>query len=1679
MFAGSFAQSNDKQLRKATKSYIVELDDKPILHHVTPTKKNFSLTVNELQQKIDKAHRQVIATLDKKGISYKKKHEFMFAFNGFVLELEESKVKELSNIPGVKAVYEDKTFTVELSSSLPLVGASDVWKKEDASGHATTGKGMNVAVIDSGIDYKHPDLGEGYGPSYKVVAGYNFVENNDDPIDTHGHGTHVAGIIAANGELKGMAPDASLLAYKVIDNSGRGLTSHIMAAVEASVDPTHSHRADVINISLGLDDHVGRFVSVMTEYAVKSGVVVVTSAGNNGPTYGTVTHPGGADGVLTVGASTSGVTVPSMAMVSPEAYDFDVYRLDFSANPPDQSFQTELIDVGHGNVEDYKGTDVKGKTVLIQSTSQREFFEKAQLAEEMGAQAVIFYLSYYMPWSNWKGDFFNDEHAYGRFKYEPQHEFSILNHDFGRLKDLIAVEVTEQTATHLKGYMGENTVTLNISSQNLTDDIPDFSSRGETGDFLLGVNLVAPGVEIASTIPHSEDKSGYTRSNGTSMAAPHVAGAAALLKQLRPDWQPEDISSALVGTTVSLESYDPLTQGSGRLDIHAAAQTDITSSKHAISFGLADFSGEKISETETMTLKNHGDEPVELRLSAKPFKENNASLEINPTNLVIEPGETADVDIRVNADHFEQYEDIMGWVQIEDKKGDVNFRIPYYLAVRPLLMYATPDPAFGSTEIFIYSPVKQIKAPEVILESPDGENESYKALFDQGNWWRVPVKLRKNGTYIVSASTSVAERNGVVLKGVTMFEGEIYKEAAIPNEKWQPIGPNATGAWLNINPSDKQKMYAPNGNGFFIKNDKAGAWREIRNLPVAGGVIKKQLIDPVDANTWYVAINGSAEDLTYKGRILISKDAGKTWSVSGFPDYEINQLFLAENGVLISVLDDNRILFSRDKGNQWEEIHGDWGRYNDSELVGNLLLIGTTSGLYGIDFSKKDKVVELLFKSPSPLPWIQRVAGDDTVLLATTFSDGLFASFDNGKTWEQLNQEIGGLMQYLEVIDGHIYATKAGHFWMSPDYGKAWENWDTPVDSPPIEVNHSKTDETKYLSVNGGIFSTKDGQAYNRIGVPGADIYDLAFSKDKLIVGTQFDTYMKSHPDEDAIEQEWGMSGKEAHIGTTVTHIRALDSDPKTIYKIRLGPQSNFYLHKSEDGGGDWETIFSAGGSPHTLFIHPADEHQLYIPFSTTTSRGMMVSKDGGKSWETKRMDRTILTMVGDPDNPYRYWTGGADGLYETTDGGETFTKLQDIPISTMQMNPLDVNHIVFGGRDFYYTRDGGKTVEKGEYENLSLFVMDIVFNPVDPRVVYAATGSFYENNLRKGGRGILRSLDGGETWHSFNDGLGNKDVFSLAISDSASHLYAGTLGGSVYRLKLFDINEVEPASNQHVKPGEKVTISFKSNYNGGLARYIIKLPDGDLEADEIILSSGEYNMTEVEPGLYQGTWKAPADIEIDGALIEVELIDKDGNNLQQEAEGKIYVTLEEPDEDEPGGDSDDGGNSGDDEPGGDSDEDGSVGGDDGSDGDDDPDDGDEDGAGPGDDDEKGDGDKNKDDDDDTKDKGDKDGTDENQDGKDKNDSRKDGKKKGDKDKNGFSKDDEDKSGGNKSGLGNDKSKKGRDYKEGKHQGADKKGWQLPKTATNMFNWILIGGLTLLAGLTIVIVRRARVRTKK
>jgi hypothetical protein len=226
------------------------------------------------------------------------RHEYSLAFRGVAVELSDAAVNGLRTHPDVIAIHRDHTIhRFEPVSTATTNAIVDARVRVHAAALPARGKGIVVAVIDSGVDATHPAL--------RVAGGYDFAQNDPVPEDVEGHGTHVAGIIAANGaEIVGVAPEVTLLAYKVVHVNGDGKESSLVAALERAIDPNGdgdpADHVDVVNISLGWDAGPDSIGSRAVDAATAAGIVVVVAAGNERRTPAQVKAPGAAPTAITV-----------------------------------------------------------------------------------------------------------------------------------------------------------------------------------------------------------------------------------------------------------------------------------------------------------------------------------------------------------------------------------------------------------------------------------------------------------------------------------------------------------------------------------------------------------------------------------------------------------------------------------------------------------------------------------------------------------------------------------------------------------------------------------------------------------------------------------------------------------------------------------------------------------------------------------------------------------------------------------------------------------------------------------------------------------------------------------------------------------------------------------------------------------------------------------------------------------------------------------------------------------------------------------------------------------------------------------------------------------------------------------------------------------------------------------
>ncbi|MFE1949682.1 S8 family serine peptidase [Streptomyces sp. NPDC059524] len=1297
--------------------------------------------------------------------------------NAVAITVPASETARLASMPGVAAVRPDTRMQVLTDSSVPLTGAPEVWKREDPSGTKATGKGTIVAVLDSGVDYGHPDLGGGFGKDHKVVAGYDFANRDDDPMDDNGHGTHVAGIIAGKAAGKegvtGMAPDARLLAYKVTDDSGSAYTSDIIAGIEAAADPANPYRADVINMSLGGPgdgtDPLGRAATA----AVEAGLVVVAAAGNEGRA-GSISTPASADGVIAVGASTSGLRVPSAYLAGKDPELIQTYRGILSANPPEEPVTAPLVDVGAGTDADWeRAGDVRGKILLADTPVvpsvemlRQEDLDWAREAEKRGALAVLGGVRADSGPVFLAGPGTAEAQA---TPARPDLSGTAASGDSLRMDRLVVMGIDATQYEPLSRALAEGKVSVTLRGTDSTDEIASFSSRGPGTGFGLKPDLVAPGVEIRSTIPSALYEPGVYRMSGTSMASPHVAGAAALLRQLRPDQDPDAIRSALVGSAKPLTGTGPSVQGNGRLDVAAAASATLGASPSSLSFGLADLAGRTVGGTEKFRLTNPGKEPLTTKLSSS------GPVTVSPAEVTVPAGGSATVTVTLRADRPAADTEISGRITATPSRGPV-LRIPYLLVVRHLVVQASPDPSDGRSTVHIAAPTALDAPPRLTVTPPHGKAFTLPTTKNGAGYYQADVTGKKAGAYRLAVRATTAD--GRRITGTSAFE---VTPVSSRGDRWEPVGPNSEAGDLALTPArPKQAVMTQYRKAApWMTTDGGATWRQAGRLPVAdGNGTGPVVVDARRPERWWYAVNSNG-DPTRRGTILRTDDNGRTWRKLGVPDAYIDVFVADEKTRTLVAVAGGTLMVSTDAGDTWApHPTGVTGSVREATLVGDTLYLATFTDVWRIDGVGKGEPGEARRILDAADEGVHGLAADSTVVATYVPGEGVRGSYDQGRTWSTLLPlEEGG--HGLSASGGDLYLRALyGAGQISRDHGRTWQPAPGPSKAAiPLDFDRWADGSVTVSSEQDGLYRGTDiGKGYKRIGVQGLTTLALATSGDHLLAGTVSGTYRTALP---VAGPEWGQSGGEGWTGRMTSHLAVSPKDSKVVWKVRRTATGIFQVSRSADAGRTWEVKGKSSEIPKAILVHPADPDWVAISYESLMSEGLFTTRDGGRTWKNLRHARAFDAMAGDPSDPRRVWLGNASGLYRSDDGGVTTTKVADGPVSAI-VN--DGRRLVVGGTSIRVSTDDGRTFRTADTGPLAIHVSDLL---QVRGTLYAATKGSKESGLVQGGRGVLRSTDNGLTWENISSGLQNTDTTKLTATADGRTLFVGTVDGGVHRLKL------------------------------------------------------------------------------------------------------------------------------------------------------------------------------------------------------------------------------------------------------------------------------------------------------
>lgn len=548
-------------------------------------------------------------------------HSYTTVENGFAAVVPYGKLEEIRQLPGVAAAYAAPVFKV--APDMPTT-MTELGGLENTSGYQ--GEGMVIAIVDSGLEISHPlfqkapdspalkqddvanvltnndlhveekKVGTTASQVYKtakVPFAFDYADNDYDvaPNGAGDHGTHVAGIAAANegvvSDVVGVAPQAQILAMKVFSSSGsNGAT---WADILAAADDAVALGADVINMSLGStcgfstpegDEEVAK----VFENIAEKGVMLSISAGNeysaalgtsmgkghaltDNVDYGTVASPSSYEQPLSVASMEKADTIESTYFTAGDRkIAFQDTAEDSTAENVDansvkfRSLAGKSLDYvvvpNYGAAEDYEGLDVTGKIALV-SRGSIAYTDKKNNAKAKGAAGIVVYNN------------------------EPGMLYMLLDKF-----DLPSAFISQADGKYLVA-LAENQCKLTVSGTSGTVDNPtsgemsDFSSWGVTPELTLKPDLTAPGGNIKSATTGG----GYTTKSGTSMSAPFVSGAMALVKQYieqndlaSTETDKANLVSNLLMSTADLvmagaAPYSPRKQGAGSVNIAAATST--------------------------------------------------------------------------------------------------------------------------------------------------------------------------------------------------------------------------------------------------------------------------------------------------------------------------------------------------------------------------------------------------------------------------------------------------------------------------------------------------------------------------------------------------------------------------------------------------------------------------------------------------------------------------------------------------------------------------------------------------------------------------------------------------------------------------------------------------------------------------------------------------------------------------------------------------------------------------------------------------------------------------------------------------------------------------------------------------------------------------------------------------
>lgn len=639
-------------------------------------------------------------------------YDFYTVLNGFAVKLNGYSLPKLAGVGGISDSGYSFDVHYDMNRSNALIGSSSLWTAD--GGQSNAGAGMKIGIIDTGIDFTHPFLTDN---SLVVPQGYPKCDALDSAVhqqDTackyvsnkvivakmfctqpvcvafdaqakQDHGTHVSGIAAGVANtcapfvgctMSGVAPKAFLGAYNVFPGNVTDASSiDIAAAVDAAV----ADGMDVLNLSLGGTPVSHDPLVTAVDDAVDAGVIVAIAAGNAGPGPATIESPGIADKVITVGASTNPhfvgipVTVPGLGTFGAALGQFNDFGVVSNA-----AYSTTSPSNGCTAITN----NISGQIALI-ARGTCTFSTKIRNAQNSGAIGVLVYNSV-------AGD--PTAMAQDGTPNQPTIPAAMVSRPNG-----LAMASAATKTVSIDGTTQQEFFTDGPSA----DILAGFSSIGPAvikNRVLTEVkpDVVAPGVNVYSSILmiSCAQPPCFAFFQGTSMATPHVAGAAALIKQLHPDWSPLQVKSALENTAKrpvgSSSSNTPLSnpmfRGGGRINLTAVTQITATINAHfstSLGFGQVSASSQSGTLSTFVLVQSVVSASVTYAVGVSPAVNGaNAPVVTTSTTSVTVAGQgSIRFDVSVTVSSTTAQGDYFGDITLTG--GTVPLLIPYWIEIVP------------------------------------------------------------------------------------------------------------------------------------------------------------------------------------------------------------------------------------------------------------------------------------------------------------------------------------------------------------------------------------------------------------------------------------------------------------------------------------------------------------------------------------------------------------------------------------------------------------------------------------------------------------------------------------------------------------------------------------------------------------------------------------------------------------------------------------------------------------------------------------------------------------------------------------------------------------------------------------------------------------------------------------